>query len=283
MSPEDRPQLEDPPEASTPPREPTDEQTLLRLLQAHGRARRPRRRRRLILAGALVTASVLFTAVMSGTWHAEPPSTSSVMEPAEEPSSSASEPRATRTAPPAVQSVPPAAESVPPAAHSALPAAESAPPAVRSAQPAVRPGPPAIRKTARVPEPTRAAAAAPTPPTESVSYQPRERLATVRPGDAKHKIFELFATAFEQRIGSLVRIDGMRLRASGRSPHYAQVEVAEVKIADTAAGTPYWFLFGDGLLLAWGPPEEWSVASGRYQLEIDYRPNPSRTRRPGAS
>jgi hypothetical protein len=105
----------------------------------------------------------------------------------------------------------------------------------------------------------------------------------VRPGDAKHKIFELFATAFEQRIGSLVRIDGMRLRASGRSPHYAQVEVAEVKIADTAAGTPYWFLFGDGLLLAWGPPEEWSAASGRYQLEIDYRPNPSRTRRPGSS
>jgi hypothetical protein len=134
-----------------------------------------------------------------------------------------------------------------------------------------------------VPEPTRAAAAAPTPPTERVSYQPRERLSTVRPGDTKHKIFELFATAFEQRIGSLVRIDGMRLRASGRSPHYAQVEVAEVKIADTAAGTPYWFLFGDGLLLAWGPPEEWSVASGRYQLEIDYRPNPSRTRRPGAS
>ena len=134
-----------------------------------------------------------------------------------------------------------------------------------------------------MPERTRAAAAAPMPPTESVSYQPRERLTTVRPGDAKHKIFELFATAFEQRIGSLVRIDGMRLRASGRSPHYAQVEVAEVKIADTAAGTPYWFLFGDGLLLAWGPPEEWSVASGRYQLEIDYRPDPSRARRPGAS
>lgn len=281
MSPEDRPQLADPPEASTPPREPTDEQTLLRLLQAHGRARRPRRRRRLILAGALVTASVLFTAVMSGTWHAEPPSTSSVMEPTAEPSSSASEPRATGAAPPAVQPAP-AAESVPPAAHSALPVAESAPPAVRSAQAAVRPGPPAIRKTARVPEPTRAAAAAP-PPTDSVSYQPRERLTTVRPGDAKHKIFELFATAFEQRIGSLVRIDGMRLRASGRSPHYAQVEVAEVTIADTAAGTPYWFLFGDGLLLAWGPPEEWSVASGRYQLEIDYRPNPSRARRPGAS
>jgi hypothetical protein len=120
---------------------------------------------------------------------------------------------------------------------------------------------------------TRAPALAPTPRVTSVNYQPRERLTTVHPGDAKDKVFELFATAFERRNGSLVQIEGMRLRASGHSPHHAQVEVAEVKVADTAGGSLYWFLFGDGRLIAWGRPEEWSGATRRYQLEIDYQPN----------
>ena len=109
-------------------------------------------------------------------------------------------------------------------------------------------------------------------------YQPRGRLTTIRAGDAKEAVFELFGTTIERRNGSLVRIEGMRLRATGRSPHHAQVEVAEVRIGDTAAGSLYWFLFGDGRLVAWGQPEEWAAATGRYQVEIKYQPNPSPTR-----
>ena len=109
-------------------------------------------------------------------------------------------------------------------------------------------------------------------------YHPRGRLTTIRAGDAKEAVFELFGTAIEDRNGSLVRIEGMRLRATGRSPHHARVEVAEVRIGDTAAGSLYWFLFGDGRLVAWGRPEEWAAAAGRYQVEIDYRPKPSPTR-----
>ena len=109
-------------------------------------------------------------------------------------------------------------------------------------------------------------------------YQPRGRLTTIRAGDAKEAVFELFGTTIERRNGSLVRIEGMRLRATGRSPHHAQVEVAEVRIGDTAAGSLYWFLFGDGRLVAWGRPEEWAAATGRYQVEIKYKPNPSPTR-----
>ena len=113
----------------------------------------------------------------------------------------------------------------------------------------------------------------------SVGYQPRERLTTVRLGDAKETVFELFATRVERRNGWVVRIEGMRLRARGRSPHHAHVEVAEVKIA----GNPYWFLFGDGRLIAWGRPEEWLRAAGRYQVDIAYPPDRSRAERPGAT
>ena len=131
--------------------------------------------------------------------------------------------------------------------------------------------------------PTLAPSPAPTPTQRgaSVGYQSRERLTTVRRGDPKEKVFELFATRVERRNGSAVLIEGMRLRASGRSPRHAQVEVADVTIADTARGTLYWFLFGDGRLIAWGRPEEW--AAGRHQVEIDYTPGslagaPSRRR-----
>jgi len=36
----------------------------------------------------------------------------------------------------------------------------------------------------------------------------------------------------------------------------------------------YWFLFGDGRLVAWGRPQEWAAATARYQVETDYQPNP---------
>jgi len=98
----------------------------------------------------------------------------------------------------------------------------------------------------------------------------------VRAGDAKETVFELFGTRVERRNGSLVQVDGMRLRASGRSAQHAQVEVAEVRIADAAAaGSLYWFLFGDNRLIAWGRAKEWPVAVARYQVEIEYQPDRS--------
>jgi hypothetical protein len=121
------------------------------------------------------------------------------------------------------------------------------------------------------PQPALATRAAKPPIATTVSYQPRQRLTTLRVGDAKERVFELFGSTVERRNGLLVRIEGMRLRATGRSSQHAQVEVAEVKVADAGAGGVYWFLFGDGRLLGWGRPEEWPATAKRYEVEIDYR------------
>ena len=107
-------------------------------------------------------------------------------------------------------------------------------------------------------------------------YHPLARLKAVRPGDTKEKVFETLATVFERRNGALVRIEGIRLRSNGRSPHHALIEVADVRIAGTPAGTLLWFLFGDGRLVAWGRAEEWATAAGRYAVESEYRPLPRR-------
>jgi len=63
----------------------------------------------------------------------------------------------------------------------------------------------------------------------------------------------------------------MRLRATGRSPDHPQLEVADVSIAETGAARTYWFLFGEGRLIAWGRPDEWRATAGRLQLDIEYR------------
>jgi hypothetical protein len=108
-----------------------------------------------------------------------------------------------------------------------------------------------------------------------VSYQPHERLTTLRLGDTKERVFDLFGTTVEQQSGSMVRMEGMRLRARGRSVSYAKVEVAEVTLAAGSERGLYWFLFGDDRLLAWGQPKEWLAATGHLQLDIDYRPGSS--------
>jgi hypothetical protein len=92
-------------------------------------------------------------------------------------------------------------------------------------------------------------------------------------------VFELFATRVERRDGRAIVIEGIRLRASGRSAHHTHVEVADVTIGDTARGTLYWFLFGDGRLIGWGRPEEWRRAAGRHEVDIDYTPASERERR----
>jgi len=134
----------------------------------------------------------------------------------------------------------------------------------------------ANRPDASPPAVTPPAATAPAPRVPDVSYQPSERLESVHAGDAKETVFELFGTRVERGSRSLVQVEGMRLRASGRSAQHAQVEVAEVRITDAVAtGSLYWFLFGDGRLIGWGRAKEWPVAAARYQVEIEYQPDRS--------
>ena len=111
----------------------------------------------------------------------------------------------------------------------------------------------------------------PPKPTVVAVSQPRERLQTVRPGDAKEHVFEMLGGTVERRNGALVKVEGIRLRASGRSAEHPRVEVADVAVAEDRTATRYWFLFGNDRLLAWGRPDEWPAAAARYQLEIDYR------------
>lgn len=174
------------------------------------------------------------------------------------------------TTPPAAPRPPTATAPAPTStAATSLTAAPTAPPVapgVSTSSPATppSPGPPATAPAAP--------SSPPAPGIAVVAYQSRDRLALVSRGDTKDKVFDRFGTTFEQRGGSVVRIDGMRLRASGRSPRHAQVEVAEVTLADAAGGRVHWFLFGDGRLIAWGRPEEWPGAVQSHAIEIDYPP-----------
>jgi hypothetical protein len=213
------------------------------------RAQRERRRRqRRMVAVTLGVTACLLTAGLFWSRH-EPPTVAPDASPA----------AVTPPASPRTSGAPhPAASPVAPATP---PVVSTSAPAPRSPSPGALTPPAATAPAARVPD---------------VRYQPSERLKSVRAGDAKETVFELFGTRVERRSGSLVRVDGMRLRASGRSAQHAQVEVAEVRITDAAAaGSLYWFLFGDGRLIAWGRAKEWPVAVARYQVEIEYQPGRS--------
>ena len=217
---------------------------------AQTRARRDRRRRqrRRVVGTLIVVSACLLTAGLFWGRH-EPPTVAPDASPA-----AVTPPESPRTS-----------EAPRPAAS---PVAPAIPPVVSTSAPAPRPPSQGA--------PTPPAATAPVARVPDVRYQPSERLKSVRAGDAKETVFELFGTRVERRNGSLVQVDGMRLRASGRSAQHAQAEVAEVRITDaTAAGSLYWFLFGDGRLVAWGRAKEWPVAVARYQVEIEYQPDRS--------
>jgi hypothetical protein len=170
---------------------------------------------------------------------------------------------------------------------SASPPAASMPPATSAPLAAETPAmPKMITGTARNPtQETKSpvARAAPAPPegpvgaesrpparaaTARITDDRREQLATVHPGDTKERLFDLFGTTFERQAGSVVRVDGMRLRARGRSPRYAQVEIADVRLADGL----YWFAFGEGRLIAWGRRGDWRAVAQRHRLDVDYPP-----------
>jgi hypothetical protein len=139
----------------------------------------------------------------------------------------------------------------------ATPVASHAPP------PAAKPAASATKPVAAPPAP-----AAPVP-----NVQSAEKLAEIRSGDSKERIFDLFATVFVKQGGKVEQIDGIRLRVSSRPAPNRLVEVGEVVVGDGGSnGTPYWFLFEEGLLLAWGKPEQWDAAALRYQIELDYAP-----------
>ena len=228
----------EPPEPPPEPQESSEQYAAFLQYRARGRAQRQRRQRRLRIAGGAFVAGAGLLTAVLFWTRHQRPPV----------------PPRTIEPPAVVQGDPPAA------GKERAGALTEAPGGPGSAPPTPTPAP------------------ASPPLATGVMYHPRDRLTTIRAGDAKEAVFELFGTAIERRNGSLVRIEGMRLRATGRSPHHARVEVAEVRIGDTAAGSLYWFLFGDGRLVAWGRPEEWVAATGRYQVEIDYRPKPSPTR-----
>jgi hypothetical protein len=227
-----------PPEPVPAPEKPQVE-ALLRHYRSRAQARRHWRLRRwLIAGGGLLGGGALVIAVLS----VVPRARDGTVAPPPDSATSAGPP--SRAAP-----------------GSPLPE-RPAPEARASATTKVSPPPPRLPATS--PEAT-----PPSPVT--VRYQPPERLTAVRTGDTKERVFDLFGSTVERQGATLVRIDGMRLRAKGRSPDHPQVEVADVEVAEGGQGQRYWFLFGDGSLIAWGRPDEWPVAAERYQLEVDYR------------
>lgn len=298
------------PAPARPSLDPAEEEALFQHLRRY-RAREDRRRRgRSVLAAATVLAGATGLVLVGlGPWtrpDAPPPEIAAPVRPATttdaheaprveagaEPRTPHAVPRVEARAEPEPPHVAPVAEppplriersaarpspepAAPPVPATVATAAPDPPQDVAAPPPAPAPPAPATprEQTAPVavppaPAPGRTTARDATP----VRYQPRERLAVVRAGDTKERVFDRFATTFEERNGAVLRIDGMRWRASGRSPHHAQVEVADVVLADGGGERVHWFLFGDGQLLAWGQPEEWPAAARRHEVESDYRP-----------
>lgn len=107
----------------------------------------------------------------------------------------------------------------------------------------------------------------------ALAHHSARKLAGVRSGQSKEHVFDLFGAVVLEEKGRIVEVEGMRLRMWGRSPHDRRVEVSEVVLAGRdGTDRPYWFLFEDGRLVAWGPPEQWEAAARRYRLDLPYRP-----------
>jgi hypothetical protein len=298
---------ETPPAGSTSASKSPDVQSLLQHYRTRERARRQQRKRRTVItAGVALGGIVLFVIALRVGLQARGPVVSTpepaapsvavtrepepeALRPQEAVAPPTADPRASRDRPPAGAKA--GSAEKPPASSKALvgetpadKAAAEKPLADRAAAdkaPAVATAPAAAKAPPVEKSPTadkaspaavdKEASSSPRVPPVTVRYPPRERLSTVRPGDAKERVFEIFGSTVERRNGTLVRIEGMRLRANGRSPEHPRVEVAEVEVADSGPSMRYWFLFGDDRLVAWGRPDEWAAAVARYQLDIDYR------------
>jgi hypothetical protein len=243
MTSDESPRPETLPEAAPPTPETPDVHTMLERYRLQARERRHRRRRHtVVVVGALVGCGVALAALLSLGPREPGPTVSPTPEP---------------WTPPAVPAM----------------KVEERRPEPSAPEPRPAPARPAGSAKKVVAPPSSPAPVPASPPKATVIAvsQPRERLQTVRLGDAKEHVFEMFGGTVERRNGALVRIEGIRLRASGRSAEHPRVEVADVAVAENSTTTRYWFLFGNDRLLAWGRPDEWPSAAARYQLEIDYR------------
>ena len=106
---------------------------------------------------------------------------------------------------------------------------------------------------------------------EVSAFHPEDRLAEIRAGDPKQRVYDLFATELNEHRGAPLKVEGLRRRASARSSRNTVVEVGDVILAARNGSlTPYWFLFEDRRLVAWGRPEEWKPMAERHQLELPY-------------
>ena len=160
-----------------------------------------------------------------------------------------------------------AAAAAPAVAAPAVPAPAVTEPVVAAPAPAPAAKAPVVAAPAPSPAPT-------DPPAKNVAYHSVQRLARVRAGQSKDQVFGHFSSMFAKQDQKIVEIQGMRLRASGRSATGAGLEVSEVGLADEAGEALYWFLFSDGRLLAWGRPEQWGATASKYGVELPYRPSP---------
>src|SRR5262245_44145938 len=218
--------------------EPPEVEALLRHYRARARARRQRRRHMLI--AALLGGGILVIAVLSLLPRVR---NGRVVMPLPSPVTSAGPP--SRAAP----------EPSPQFADPLAPEPKTF----------------AVAKVITAPRPPAPSPEVSTPLTVVVRPQPSARLNVIRTGDTKERVFELFASTVQRQKETLVRIDGIRLRARGQSPDHPKLEVADVEVAENGRDQKYWFLIGEASLLAWGRPAEWPVAAERLKLEIEYR------------
>jgi hypothetical protein len=233
----DDPSARNPPPEPDSARETPEVEALLRYYRSRAVARRQRHTRMVI--AALLGGGVLIAAALSVLPRAR---NGRVVMPA--PSSATSAGPPARAAP---EISPPSADSRAPGSNTLAVAKVTAP-----------------RQPAADAEP-------PKPIAVAVRPQPSERLTAIHIGDSKERVFDLFGSTVQHQKETVIRLDGMRLRATGRSPDHPKLEVADVEVGDNGKAQRYWFLFGEGYLIAWGRPDDWRSTASRLQLEMEYR------------
>jgi hypothetical protein len=139
---------------------------------------------------------------------------------------------------------------------------------------------PATSRAAPTPQVQRAAMPAASPATTTpasdeltMALHPPERLAKLKRGDSKSRVFEIFPTSYVTRKGRTAKVEGLRLRLPQRSPRGTLFQIGEVVLGRSGSpGVRYWLLFENDKLLAWGQPHQWGGVARRYRLEAELDP-----------
>ncbi len=113
----------------------------------------------------------------------------------------------------------------------------------------------------------------PPSPTRAARYHPRAVLDALAAGTAKERVLEALATEWVEMAGKPVRVDGLHIRVSRRSPRRTLVEAGDLTVMEPA-GAPalHWVLFEDEHLVATGVTDDWPAAIARYAIDLDYVP-----------